>query len=92
LILGLVLAVLEAAEMTYGVLQVSRRITLIPEHLQGRANSAFRLLSYGAEPLGAAAAGVLLSAAGLHITVGAFAVLLAALALAASLDRVVRQA
>ena len=44
----------------YGVVLVSYRLSLTPDYLQGRVNSAFRFLSYGSEPLGAALAGVLL--------------------------------
>jgi predicted MFS family arabinose efflux permease len=44
----------------YGVVLVSYRLSLTPDYLQGRVNSAFRFLSYGSEPLGAALGGVLL--------------------------------
>jgi MFS-type transporter involved in bile tolerance (Atg22 family) len=44
----------------YGVILVSYRLSITPDHLQGRVNSAFRFLSYGSEPLGAALAGLLL--------------------------------
>jgi len=44
----------------YGVTLVSYRLSLTPDSLRGRVNSAFRFLSYGSEPLGAALGGVLL--------------------------------
>ncbi|HKF38640.1 MAG TPA: MFS transporter [Ktedonobacteraceae bacterium] len=44
----------------YAVVLVSYRLSLTPDHLQGRVNSAFRFLSYGSEPLGAALGGALL--------------------------------
>ena len=44
----------------YGVTLVSYRLSLTPDELQGRVNSAFRFLSYGSEPLGAALGGLLL--------------------------------
>jgi len=44
----------------FGVALVSYRLSLTPDHLQGRVNSAYRFQSYGSEPLGAALAGVLL--------------------------------
>ncbi len=44
----------------FGVALVSYRLSVTPDHLQGRVNSAYRFLSYGSEPLGAALAGVLL--------------------------------
>jgi len=48
----------------YGVTLVTYRLEQTPEHLQGRVNSAFRFLSYGAEPLGAAVGGLLLAPLG----------------------------
>ncbi len=48
----------------YGVTLVTYRLTVTPEHLQGRVNSAFRFLSYGSEPLGAAIGGLLLAPLG----------------------------
>jgi MFS family permease len=44
----------------YGVILVSYRLSITPDYLQGRVNSAFRFLSYGSEPLGAAVGGLLL--------------------------------
>ena len=44
----------------YAVVLVSYRLSLTPDHLHGRVNSAFRFLSYGSEPLGAALGGLLL--------------------------------
>ncbi|BCL83096.1 MFS transporter [Ktedonobacteria bacterium brp13] len=41
----------------YGVILVTYRLSLTPDHLQGRVNSAFRFLSFGSEPLGAALGG-----------------------------------
>jgi predicted MFS family arabinose efflux permease len=51
----------------YGVVLVSYRLSLTPDHLQGRVNSAFRFLSYGSEPLGAALGGVLLVPLGARV-------------------------
>lgn len=48
----------------YGVTLVSYRLELAPDALQGRVNSAFRFLSYGSEPLGAAVGGALLATLG----------------------------
>jgi len=44
----------------YGVILVSYRLSITPDYLQGRVNSAFRFLSYGSEPLGTALGGLLL--------------------------------
>ncbi|HEV8191015.1 MAG TPA: MFS transporter [Ktedonobacterales bacterium] len=48
----------------YGVAVVTYRFSLVPDELQGRVTSAFRVLTFGAEPLGAALGGVLLAALG----------------------------
>lgn len=44
----------------YDITQFSYRIALIPDQLQGRVNSAFRLISLGCRPLGLALTGALL--------------------------------
>jgi MFS family permease len=59
----------------YSVTLVSYRLEETPDALQGRVNSAFRVVSYGCEPLGAAIGGLLLVPFGpslvlLGITVG----------------------
>lgn len=48
----------------YNVAQVSYRLALIPDALQGRVNSAYRLPSYASGLLGTAAGGVLLGLPG----------------------------
>lgn len=48
----------------YNVVQLPYRLTLIPDHLQGRVNSVFRLLSYGGVSLGIAGGGLLLGSIG----------------------------
>lgn len=54
-----VLAFLIAAcgSVTWDVVVMALRQTLIPDQLQGRVNSVYRLVAWGAIPLGAAAAG-----------------------------------
>jgi hypothetical protein len=44
----------------YDVVQFSYRMALIPDELQGRVNSVFRLLAFGFQPLGLALTGWLL--------------------------------
>lgn len=48
----------------YNVAQVSYRLSLIPDALQGRVNSAYRLPSYGSGLLGTAAGGLLIGLLG----------------------------
>ncbi|MDQ6832415.1 MAG: MFS transporter, partial [Chloroflexota bacterium] len=49
---------------TYDIVQYTYRIAIIPDALQGRVNSVFRLISWGVRPLGFALIGVLLERAG----------------------------
>lgn len=62
LIAGAALA--DMAIPIYNVAQVSYRLSLIPDALQGRVNSAYRLPSYGSGLLGTAAGGLLLGLLG----------------------------
>ena len=62
----------------YAVAVVTLRLTLTPDALQGRVNSAFRTFSYGAEPLGLALGGLLIGALGAPAVFGVIALGLAA--------------
>jgi predicted MFS family arabinose efflux permease len=48
----------------YSVVLVTYRLSLVPDHLQGRLNSSFRFVSYGCEALGTASGGLLLGSFG----------------------------
>ncbi len=48
----------------YNVVSISYRLILVPDVLQGRVNSVFRLLALGSVPLGAAAGGFFLERIG----------------------------
>ena len=48
----------------YNVVQMSYRLALIPDALQGRVNSVFRLIAFSGQPLGYALAGILLQTIG----------------------------
>lgn len=65
---------------------VSLRQTAVPEHLHGRVNAGYRLISWGAIPLGASVGGWLAGTAGSHqaMLVGALAIPLATVWVAAS--------
>lgn len=58
----------------YNVVQFSYRIALIPDALQGRVNSTFRLLAFGFQPLGAALGGFLIERCGADAAVLFFTV------------------
>ncbi|MFF9502242.1 MFS transporter [Streptomyces sp. NPDC014656] len=48
----------------FAVSLVTYRLSVTPDHLQGRVNSAFRTLSFGVEPLGLALGGALIASLG----------------------------
>jgi MFS family permease len=69
----------------YNVAQVSYRLALIPDALQGRVNSAYRLPSYAAGLVGTAAGGVLLGLLGPRPILWGIAAGLGVIAIAASM-------
>jgi predicted MFS family arabinose efflux permease len=76
----------------YNVVQFSYRLSIIPDRLQGRVNSVFRLLAFGFMPLGAALSGVLLEHLGTTAAVSTFAAWMLVLALATTANPHVRHA
>lgn len=91
-LLGAVYALIYLMAPVYNVVQFSYRLALIPDALQGRVNSGFRLLAFGFNPLGAALCGVLLEHAGTTPTVLSFAAIYLAMALATHFNTHVRHA
>jgi MFS family permease len=67
--------------VTWDVVVVALRQTLIPDQLQGRVNSVYRLVAWGAIPLGAATAGVVSHALGPPAVYGFGAALMFTIAL-----------
>jgi hypothetical protein len=90
------LGVVEAAAFVtgpiYNVVQFSYRLSLIPDELQGRVNSVFRLLAFGLQPLGLALTGVLIQSIHVAPTVLVFAACMIALAVITTLNPRVRHA
>ena len=76
----------------YNVVQFSYRVALIPDALQGRVNSTFRLLAFGFMPLGAALSGIVIEQFGVRAAVVLFAACLLALAALTTANRHVRDA
>jgi MFS family permease len=70
----------------------ARRISFVPDRLQGRVQSASSLFSLGAIALGTLAAGFLLDSFGRGATIAFFAVAMAAVALVGTLAPSVRRA
>ncbi|WIG58890.1 MAG: MFS-type drug/proton antiporter [Ktedonobacterales bacterium] len=84
LILGL--GLMNIVWPVYAVVVVTYRLSLAPDELQGRINSSFRMLTFGAEPLGVTVGGLLLVPLGPRAVLGLLAagLALAALAVGAS--------
>jgi MFS family permease len=76
----------------YDTVQYSYRLALIPNALQGRVNSAFRLVALGMRPLGVALTGILLERIGATSTLLFFGAWLLAVALLTTANRHVRTA
>ncbi len=91
-----VLGVISAASFflgpIYNVVQFSYRSAIIPDELQGRVNSVFRLIAFGGQPLGLALTGLLIQNIGVVQTVFICTIGMVAFALAANLNRHVRKA
>jgi len=76
----------------YNVVQFSYRLSIIPDRLQGRVNSVFRLLAFGFMPIGVALSGALLERFGTAVAIAVFSVCVLGLALATSVSPQVRHA
>lgn len=90
--LGVVAALTYMTGPVYNVVQFSYRLALIPDELQGRVNSTFRLLAFGFMPLGAALSGILLERIGATPTIILFSLWYLALAVLTTLNTHVRNA
>lgn len=90
--LGVVYGSIMLMGPVYNVVQFAYRISVIPDALQGRVNSSFRLVAHGLFPVGALLCGWLLESAGSTPTVLMFGACGVALAAGAAMDKVVRQA
>jgi MFS family permease len=80
LVAGAAVALYGLAAVWWNVVTVSFRQAVVPERLQGRVNSAYRLVTWGTVSVGAAAGGVLVAQFGLRLLYGGAAVVLAGLA------------
>lgn len=89
--LGAVYAVLAFCGPVYNVVQLSRRLAMIPDGLQGRVNSAFRFAANVLYPVGAALCGWLAEHYSPGLAAAVFTVVMAALAVAAVASKVIRR-
>lgn len=85
-------AVINVNVPVFSVVQLSYRLPLIPDELQGRVNSSYRWLGFGTQPIGSLLAGFLLQNTGSAVTVAIFSVILLVMAVATTLNRDVRTA
>jgi MFS family permease len=92
LVLGIITAASFSVGPVYNVVQFSYRSALIPDELQGRVNSVFRLVAFGGQPLGLALTGLLIQNIGVIQTVLISSVGFIILAIAATANRHVRNA
>jgi predicted MFS family arabinose efflux permease len=90
--LGIVVALTFVLFPLYNVVQLSYRLALIPDELQGRVNSVFRLVAFAGQPIGLAITGFLLEAFNPLVTVLAFMALQAFVTLLATINHHVRHA
>ncbi|HXZ04318.1 MAG TPA: MFS transporter [Ktedonobacteraceae bacterium] len=90
LILGVATAVSFIIVPIFLPVQFGYRLALIPDHLQGRVNSVFRLIAFGSEPIGLAVTGILLQAFGPITTVLILFVPQFILSIAATLNKDLR--
>ena len=90
--LGIISALIFTTGPIYNVVQFSYRLALIPDELQGRVNSVFRLLAFGFQPLGWALTGVLIQTIQVIPTILLLFACLLVLAVLTSFNRHVRHA
>lgn len=91
-VLGLIMGLSWMTGPIYNVVQFSYRVSLIPDTLQGRVNSVFRLTAFGFQPLGAAVSGVLIERFGVFVAIAFFSAWYFALAILTTFNRDVRNA
>jgi len=90
--LGAISAVSFLTGPIYNVTQFSYRLALIPDALQGRVNSVFRLLAFGGQPIGLALTGIALESIGVDNTIWITFACFVVMSLATILNKHVREA
>ncbi len=91
-ILGAITGTIFLVFSIYNVVQMSYRLLLIPDMLQGRVNSAFRLIAFTGMPAGTALSGALLQVIGTTSTILLLFLWLLGLAIMTSVNRHVHHA
>jgi predicted MFS family arabinose efflux permease len=90
--LAAILTLINFISPLYDIKQYSHRLSVIPDRLQGRVNSTWRLIAFGFDPLGAAVSGALLEWVGPLPTIAFFALWQLGLALVSTANTHVRNA
>jgi MFS family permease len=91
-VIGVILACFWLVDEIYDVVQISYRRAQVPDALQGRVNSAYRVVIYSLIALGNVLTGYLLQSVGPFWTIALFAACLVLLALGATLNAAVWKA
>jgi MFS family permease len=91
-VIALVGALLFLTGPVYDIAQFSYRMARIPDDLQGRVNSLYRMIMWGGQPLGRLLGGALVQAFGPRPALGVMAFGVGLIAVAATVNRDVRQA
>lgn len=92
ILIGVIFALGFVTGPIYNVVLMSYRLALIPEALQGRVNSVFRLIAFGFQPLGWALTGLLIQTIQVIPTILVISVGLLALAVLTTCNPHVRHA
>jgi predicted MFS family arabinose efflux permease len=92
LALGAILGAMMALHPTWDAVVGTYRLRITPDHLQGRTQSAYRLVAVAFVPLGFLVVGFLIEAIGSRATVLSFFGVSLAVAVAATASRAVRSA
>ena len=90
--LAVVSTLFAVTDPIYDITQFSYRMALIPDELQGRVNSVYRMIARATPPLGLALAGILLQRFGGLPTIALLGVFPLAMALLATTSRAIRAA
>jgi MFS family permease len=90
--LGVISIAMFMSDTIYDIMQFSYRLSLIPDELQGRINSIFRLIAFAGDPIGLTLAGILLQVIGPLGTVLLLWPILIVLAIVTALNTHVRNA
>lgn len=92
IMLGIVALFTFISAPIYNVVQFSYRSAIIPDTLQGRVNSVFRLIAFGGQPIGVALIGWLIQSTGVIKTIIYCTIFLVLFAILTTINRNVRHA